>query len=265
LPNEILHDFYDLREYIRIASVRNQMRVLSITSSTSGEGSSTISTFLAFLMANGLEKKVEAGVKQAHQEADVRPQSVSRDRQQAEKIFQTEFSEFMQKDQARALIHGKKEEGILLVDANLNNPGLHRYFGLQVEGGLAEIVENKADWRYMAKSLRQGGLKVITAGKAKDKPGEIIGSEYFRELVKEWRKEFRYVVFDSPAVLQYVDALTLAAMSDAVILVVRAGQTRWEVAQNAKRKLTMAHANLLGVALNRHKLTIPDGYYKQLL
>ncbi len=265
LPNEILSDFYDLREYIRIAGLRGQMRVLSIMSSTPGEGSSTIATFLAFLMANGLEKNVEAGVKQANRAAERRPQTANRDRLQAEHIFQTEFSDYMQKEDARALIHGKKEGGILLVDANLNNPGLHRYFGIEVEDGLAEIIEKNMDWRYVAKSLRQGDLKVITAGKAQGKPANLIASDKFRDMVKEWREEFRYVVIDSPAVLNYVDALTISSLTDGVILVVRAGQTRWEMAQNAKRKLSVAQANLLGVALNRHKLSIPDGYYKPLV
>ncbi len=265
LPSEILSDFYDLREYIRIASLRGQMRVLAITSSTTGEGSSTIATFLAFLMANGLEKNVEAGVKRAGVAAAQKQRTVPGDKHQVENIFQTDFSEYMQKEKARALIHGKKEGGILLVDANLNKPGLHRYFGLGVEDGLAEIIEKQMEWRYVAKSLRHGDLKVITAGKAQGNPADIIGSDAFRNMVTEWRDEFRYVVIDSPAVLNYVDALTISSIADGVILVVRAGQTRWEMAQNAKRKLTVAHANLLGVALNRHKLSIPDGYYKPLV
>jgi len=45
---------------------------------------------------------------------------------------------------------------------------------------------------------------------------------------------------------------------------VRAGQTRWEVAQNAKRRLVSAHANLLGVALNRRKMGMNEGMYKRL-
>ena len=58
LPNEIINDFYDLKEYIRIANTQAKMRVLSIASSLPGEGASTIATYLSFLMAGGLVEKL---------------------------------------------------------------------------------------------------------------------------------------------------------------------------------------------------------------
>jgi len=266
LPKEILSDFYDLREYIRIASMRGQMRVLSITSSVSGEGSSTIATFLAFLMAHGLEKKIEKAVMQSAKEPAPSAQVIEKDKKEAEKIFQEEFSSFMQPESEKPAEGARvAESGILLVDANLRQPSLHKYFGLNVEDGLAEIVEGRLDWRKLAKNVRQSDLKIITAGRIRGNPADVISSDVLRSLMKQWRQEFRYIIIDSPAVLNFVDSLTLAAMADGVILVVRAGTTRWEIAQSAKRKLVMAHANLLGVALNRHKLTIPDNYYQRLV
>ncbi|MBN2357395.1 CpsD/CapB family tyrosine-protein kinase [candidate division KSB1 bacterium] len=266
LPQEILSDFYDLREYIRIAGMRGQMRVLSITSSVSGEGSSTIATFLAFLMAKGLEKKFEKTVMQTSKEATADAKTGEKDKKEAEKMFQEEFASYLQKEEGKGEPGAKAaESGILLIDGNLHQPSLHKYFGLNVEDGLAEIVEGHADWHRLAKNVRQSDLKIITAGRVRGNPADVIASDTLRLLLKQWRQEFRYVIIDSPAVLNFVDALTLAAMADGVILVVRAGATRWEIAQSAKRKLVMAHANLLGVALNRHKLTIPDNYYQRLV
>jgi hypothetical protein len=57
LPSEILNDFYDLKEYVRIANMRGQMRALSVTSSLPGEGSSTIATYLAYLFTGLAAKK----------------------------------------------------------------------------------------------------------------------------------------------------------------------------------------------------------------
>ncbi|HNY90977.1 MAG TPA: CpsD/CapB family tyrosine-protein kinase [bacterium] len=287
LPEEILSDFYDLREYIRIAGQRSQMRVLTIASSISGEGSSTIATLLAFLLSGGMEKGLAervqaeaagsdfiAGSELAladapEQDAPAESASTSEDAVQeqraGEEIFQSRFTDYIQKEAAEALIQAIKKGGVLLVDANLYNPALHRFFGIEQDEGLAEIIEEKRDWRKLTRCLSQGDLHIITAGAAKGKPADIVGSEELRELVKSWREEFRYVIIDAPAVLNYVDALSLSALSDGVILVVRAGQTRWEVAQNAKRKLSVAQANLLGVALNRQKITIPDGFYNRLV
>lgn len=265
LPQEILSDFYDLREYIRIASMRGQLRVLSVTSSVSGEGSSTIATFLAFLMAKGLEKKFEKTVMQTAKDAAVSAKLNEKDKREGEKLFQEEFADYLQKEGEKKVEAKAAESGILLIDANLRQPSLHKYFGLNVEDGLAEIIEARADWRRFAKPVRQSDLKIITAGRVRGNPADVMASDRLRDLFKEWRQEFRYVIVDSPAVLNFVDALTLAAIADGVILVVRAGQTRWEIAQSAKRKLVMAHANLLGVALNRYKLSIPDNYYQRLV
>ncbi len=288
LPEEVLSDFYDLREYIRIAGQRSQMRVLTVASSISGEGSSTIATLLAFLLSSGMEKqlteKVEAeaaansfiagtemvvtGDPEQVLAADgtgVTPETGGQEQLRSEEIFQSQFTDYIQREAAEALIQAIKQGGILLVDANLYNPALHRFFGVEQEEGLAEIIEEKRDWRKMTRCLRQGDLHIITAGVAKGKPADIVGAEALRDLIKVWREEFRYVIIDAPAVLNYVDALSLSALSDGVILVVRAGQTRWEVAQNAKRKLSVAQANLLGVALNRQKITIPDGFYSRLI
>ncbi|HNW60098.1 MAG TPA: CpsD/CapB family tyrosine-protein kinase [bacterium] len=256
LPVEVLSDFYDLREYIRIAGQRSQMRVLSITSSLSGEGASTIATTLAFLLACNAETAAMAGA-EAVQDSVI-PDSAELDGYlehaegaEADTIFQTGFTDFIQKEAAEALIQSIREGGILLVDANLHNPRIHSLFGVEPEAGLAEIIEEGRDWRQVVQCLRQNDLHIITAGNVKGNPADVIGSDRLRELIASWRESFRYVILDTPAVLNYVDALALSALSDGVILVVRAGQTRWEVAQNAKRKLSVAQANLLGVALNR--------------
>ncbi|HOT96235.1 MAG TPA: CpsD/CapB family tyrosine-protein kinase [bacterium] len=256
LPAEVLSDFYDLREYIRIAGQRSQMRVLSITSSLSGEGASTIATALAFLLAANVSTAAAAGAEAA---ADsVAPETAELDARlggaggrETDSMFQAGFTDYIQKKAAEALIQSIREGGVLLVDANLHHPGIHSSFGLEAGEGLAEIIEQGRDWRQVIRCMPQNDLHIITAGTPQGNPADVVGSERLAELVASWRESFRYVILDTPAVLNYVDALALSALSDGVILVVRAGQTRWEVAQNAKRKLSVAQANLLGVALNR--------------
>lgn len=256
LPTEVLSDFYDLREYIRIAGQRSQMRVLSITSSLSGEGASTIATALAFLLAGSSPTAAAAGEEAAADSiapdrAELDGRLESSEGHETEIIFQTGFTDYIQREAAEALIQSIREGGVLLVDANLHRPGIHTFFGLEPGEGLAEIIEQGRDWRQVIRCLRQNDLHIITAGTPQGNPADVVGSERLAELVAGWRESFRYVILDTPAVLNYVDALALSALSDGVILVVRAGQTRWEVAQNAKRKLSVAQANLLGVALNR--------------
>lgn len=259
LPNEILNDFYDLKEYIRIANMQGGMRVLSIASASAGEGSSTIATYLSFLMSGGVAQRFEQKLQAQEKKAEVKEQG---------SLFGDEITHLSEQDETVEdddTDNINPNEDILLVDGNLHNPSIHRYFGLEAGHGLADIITKKLDWRKVAQPVHESRLRIITAGRSSVSPIELISSDEFVRLVAEWRDAFKYVIFDSPPVLQYVDSMSLASIVDGVVLVVKAGQTRWEMAQHAKRKLATAQANLLGVALNRQKMEIPDGLYKRLM
>ncbi|HPN35752.1 MAG TPA: CpsD/CapB family tyrosine-protein kinase [bacterium] len=267
LPDEMIQDFYDLREYIRIANMRGVMRVLAITSSVTGEGASTISTYLAMLMAGAHKKAQETEGKADEPTAQPAPTAFGEE-EAAEKepagepaFFNDDFRAFVQETAEEAQVQEPmliQTGGILLIDAHLHKPSLHQILQLPLEGGLSDILEQQVDWRRQVKPLPGAALDVITAGKSRQNPAELLGTEDFRRFIQEVREQYRYVLIDTPAVLNYVDSLSVTAVVDGVILVVRAGQTRWEMAQNAKRKLLTAHATLLGVALNRRKPQVWD-------
>jgi capsular exopolysaccharide synthesis family protein len=248
LPDEILNDFYDLKEHVRIANMRGQMRVLSVASSLPGEGSSTIATYLAYLLTGQAAKKAPTT-----EAAELLENSVNK-QTPTDNIFSLPLKDDHGSDDSSSPSTFLNDT--LLVDANFHQPGLHNFFGLRVEGGLADILEHQVDWKKCVKPIQQLNLKVITAGVSDILPAELLGTESFRNLIKEWRATFNYVIFDSAPVLKYVDALTLATSVDGTILVVCAGKTRWEIAQDAKRKLAGAQANLLGVALNRSRVGV---------
>ncbi|MBN2410734.1 CpsD/CapB family tyrosine-protein kinase [candidate division KSB1 bacterium] len=261
LPQEIINDFYGLREYIRIANKGGNIRVLSITSSMNGEGSSTIATYLSFLMAGGLIKKIDS--KKLADNSDMLFSNDLRaivNKRRNSNVVPLEDKRYGSDNAARS---GRND--ILLVDANLNQPSVHRYFDIDVEQGLGEILEQNMDWRKNLVSIQGSNLKIITAGHADTKSVELFSSDRFRTVVRQWRNHFRYVIIDSPPVLTSVEAMSAASVSDGVILIVCAGFTRWDSAQRAKRKLVAAKANLLGVALNRQKMDIPDGLYGRLI
>ncbi len=258
LPKEIINDFYGLKEYVRIANRGGNVRVLSITSSTYGEGASTIATYLSFLMAGGLVK--QPAVPAAQQENN----SLFNDSLRA-LVNHNRKSNVVPMDNESSNSRFSNRDDILLIDANLEQPGLHRYFGLPDEMGLGEIIEQNQDWKEYVRSVDNSNLKIITAGSAESKSIELLSSDRFRALVRQWRNTFKYVIIDTPPVLNSIESLSIASVSDGVILIVCAGQTRWENAQTAKMKLMSAKANVLGVALNRRKMDIPDGLYKRLV
>lgn len=269
MPNEIVSDFYDLKEHVRIANAHGRVNTLAIADSSQGEGSSTIATFLAFLMGDGMAKMNSttspSSAKKLAQVTDsdqIFTSNFSKNTTQA--TTQNVFSDWNNSIDAR-FAYTKNSDSILLVDANLHEPSIHRYFGLHVENGLADILEHGHNWQKIIRPVRDSRLQVLTAGQTKMNPVELLGCDSFRAIVKEWKREYRYVIFNSPAVLNYTDSLSLASAVDGVVLVVKAGRTRWDSAQQAKQKLTAAQANVLGVTLNRRKMDIPDGLYKRMI
>jgi len=157
-----------------------------------------------------------------------------------------------------------KTLNVLLIDGNLRHPTLHKFFDLENNAGLSDLILNRVSSADVFKRTRLPNLSIITSGDCNVNPDEIFESHKVRSFLAELKGRFNFLIFDSPPVNKYPDAHILAAQVDGVLLVVHAGKTRWEVAQKSKEQLEMAHANILGVVLNRRKYVIPRFLYKRL-
>jgi Mrp family chromosome partitioning ATPase len=80
----------------------------------------------------------------------------------------------------------------------------------------------------------------------------------------ELRREFQFVLFDTPHVGSTADAVGLALLCDGMVLVVKAGSTRRSAVHHIKADLEIEHVKLLGTVLNQSEYPIPDGIYKHL-
>jgi Mrp family chromosome partitioning ATPase len=97
-------------------------------------------------------------------------------------------------------------------------------------------------------------------------PSEMLGSEALPQLVQQWRKQFRYIVIDTPPVLAVTDSVVSARVADVVVLVVRSESTRRQSLLRTRDLLKKAHANIAGVVVNDLSLNSVDyrqyyGYY----
>jgi capsular exopolysaccharide synthesis family protein len=93
-------------------------------------------------------------------------------------------------------------------------------------------------------------LSVIPCGPIPPNPAEILSSPLAGELFQRLRSHFEYVLVDSPPLLSVADSRILSTLTDAVVLVVRAYETSYEVVRRARALLYGAGARVLGVALN---------------
>lgn len=151
-----------------------------------------------------------------------------------------------------------------IVDADLHNPSLHRYFGLENGPGLAEAVTQTGPVRDFMQQADGGKLWVMTSGSAASNAYSTLTSEGLAARLAELRSEFDNVLIDSPAVNLYADAVALGKLSDGIILVLQSNATRREAARRAKEIIEVGHVRLLGAVLNKRRFPVPAAIYGKL-
>jgi uncharacterized protein involved in exopolysaccharide biosynthesis/Mrp family chromosome partitioning ATPase len=164
-----------------------------------------------------------------------------------------------------ALLLASRGEGrVLLVDANLQHPSVHRTFGVSISPGLADIVAIDSACATLTKPSGLANLDLLCSGKAEDGLAWLFESRNFALLLSLWRREYSFVVFDTPAFWEGSHPICLYSAVDAVILVVEAERVRWETAQRARDRLVDSGANVFGVVLNKRRFHVPDWLYQTL-
>lgn len=141
---------------------------------------------------------------------------------------------------------------VVLVDADMRRPSLHRIFEVSNDFGLTNtLMQEGTELNGYLHKTNVDKLELLTTGPLPPNPSELLGSQRMQNLVEMLKKRFDAVIIDTPPVLAVTDAAVLAPHVDGVILVVGAGETRREAAQRAASNLTQVGARLLGVTLNK--------------
>jgi exopolysaccharide/PEP-CTERM locus tyrosine autokinase len=151
---------------------------------------------------------------------------------------------------------------VLLVDADLRRPSVHRYLGIEPEPGLIQCVKNQLPLGEALIKTGIGKLVVLPSGGTLDDPVEFLSSNRMKELIRELKTRYpdRYVIFDTPPMLPFADAQVLKHAVDATLFVVRERQAK---IQHVKKILNdLKDANLLGVVYNDiQSCTANNPYY----
>ncbi len=142
------------------------------------------------------------------------------------------------------------KQTVLLVDLDLRKPCLHAYLGLSPDYGLTDHLAGQADLSYCLQKLPFERLSVLPAGNKVDLSSEILGSPQMAALADEIKSRYsdRLIIYDMPPVLAQDDPLTFLPHADAVLVVVRNGESKTEDVQRSLEIL--APANVIGTVLN---------------
>lgn len=160
-----------------------------------------------------------------------------------------------------ATVYAQQGLNVLLIDADLRKPTGHYTFRLENHIGLTNVLTRQSTLAQAVQESEIPHLSVLTSGPIPPNPSELLASAQMAELLKEMKKQFDMIIFDTPPILAVADAQILANQVDGTILVVSSGKTEKDAALKSKELLSNAKGKLLGVVLNNRKVEEGNYYY----
>lgn len=162
-----------------------------------------------------------------------------------------------------ALVAAQNARNVLLIDADLRKPTLHRLFGVRLAGGLTEVIAAETAYTQAVKPIQTtpGVLHLLTAGTPLPNAADVVGSTGMARLLEDAAKGYDLVVVDSPPVFAASDAATIASHAGADIAFVVGKGTRRRNVTRALGKLDLLGVNVLGFVMNREGEISEYGYY----
>ncbi len=159
----------------------------------------------------------------------------------------------------------RRDQAVLLVDADLHHSLLMAQLGLNAPRGLAECLEGSEDPLSAIRRLKPLDWFLLPAGQTSANPTELLHTPALSAVMQALSRYFDWIVIDSPPVVPTTDPLSLMQTADGVLLVVKAGQTPQTAIEEALQRL--GRERLVGIILNGAEESDPlyskyRGYYK---
>jgi succinoglycan biosynthesis transport protein ExoP len=151
---------------------------------------------------------------------------------------------------------------VLLVDGDMRRSILNRKLGIKSESGLSTVLTGSTTMLQAIVQIAEvKGLSLLPAGPVPPNPAELLRSRAVKQLLQDCKKEFDFVVIDTPPVLIVTDAVILAAEADCTILVMWSGKTSSHALLRARNTLLRSNASIAGIAVNAVDTKSPDYYH----
>jgi len=161
-----------------------------------------------------------------------------------------------------AIVLAQKGTRVLLIDADLRRPSIHKTLGMGPRTGLSNVLTGSATLQQATvRSTLLPALFVLPAGTPPPNPAELLASTNMKDVLEELRAQYDHIVVDTPPTLSVTDAVVVSPRADAVVLVIRSGQTTKQALRRARDILMQVNARVSGVLLNAVDLSSPDYYY----
>lgn len=147
----------------------------------------------------------------------------------------------------------------LIIDSDLRMPSLADYLGIETDRGLSDVLAGTSTLADSIVKLEPAGLHILPGGEARHDVAELISGPKFKEILREAREMFDYIIIDAPPLGIFTDATVLINQADGAMIVVRANRTRYSAIERLLEPLPKER--LLGVVLNQSEAVMDESHY----
>jgi capsular exopolysaccharide synthesis family protein len=140
---------------------------------------------------------------------------------------------------------------VLLIDADMRNPSLHKTFGRPLGAGLSNLLSGNGKLTDFIQDTETPNLSLLMAGKIPPNPAELLSGDAIIRLIGEAAKQFDHVIVDGPPVLGLADAPLLSRAVEATVVVIESGRTAAPQAKHAVDRLLAVRARVVGAVLTK--------------
>jgi capsular exopolysaccharide synthesis family protein len=153
----------------------------------------------------------------------------------------------------------EREARVLVIDADMRRPSLHKKFEVPNELGLSDILIGRASLAQAVQRTDRPGVDVLTSGTHSPNPIKLLQSNRFDALLREARERYVTVIVDAPALVPVFDAAIVAAKTDGTVMILAAAQTDVRSTRKALARLESVGVNdLVGTVVNRSTTKVDD-------
>ena len=160
-----------------------------------------------------------------------------------------------------ALSLSQAGKSVLLIDADMRRPVVHKIFNIANDYGLSSILAGvqKEEHQHVTHHFAKN-LDVIAAGPIPPNPSELLSSKRIAALLDQSSKKYDIIIIDTPPLISVTDPVILSSKVDGIIIVTWAGETTRELFGKGIKQLQEVSAPITGVVLNRFNAK-KSGYY----
>jgi len=149
---------------------------------------------------------------------------------------------------------------VLIVDADMRRPRMHKHFGMIAAPGLSNYLSSEIELDTIIRPTAIKNLSLICAGLIPPNSAELLSTMKMKHLLQMLSKRYDHVLIDSPPINSVTDPVILSRLVEGVIMVIQGGKSKREVVSHARQELAGVGAKIFGVVLNNVDLR-DSGYY----